>query len=249
MHCRKLVVVLALLGLDVAGVPLHAQAPTASTRFTVAVAPMYAQPKGEFHQNVRRGFGGGGALLYRLDQSGFLSLRFDGSGFAYGREKRTVPFSETVGGRVEVDVTTTNSFMAFSFGPEITVPRGPIRPYLNTGFSGLWLSTGSSVGGFQSSDGGDASIGTTNFSDATRALILGGGVTIPLKGIVSLDTGVRYHRGGQASYLLKGGIQDNPDGSITVAPINTRTPYMVYLIGVRIRIPYDSPNPCPRFVC
>jgi len=248
MHGRKRVVVLALLIFNVAGPSVSALA-QASTRFTVAVAPMYAQPRGEFHQNVRRGFGGGGGLLYRLDHSGFLSLRFDGSGFAYGREKRTVPFSETVGGRVVVDVTTTNSFMAFSFGPEITVPRGPVRPYLNTGFSGLWLSTGSSVGGFQSSDGGDASIGTTNFSDATRAVILGGGVTIPLKGIVSLDTGVRYHRGGQASYLLKGGIQDNPDGSITVAPLNTRTPYVVYLIGVRIRIPYDSPNACPRFLC
>jgi hypothetical protein len=47
--------------LDVAGVAVNAQVSTASTRFTVAVAPMYAQPKGEFHGNVRRGFGGGGA--------------------------------------------------------------------------------------------------------------------------------------------------------------------------------------------
>jgi hypothetical protein len=249
MNGRKLVVLVALMIFHFAGVSVNAQVPATTTRFTVAVAPMYAQPKGEFHQNVRRGFGGGGGLLYRLDRSGFLSLRFDGSGFAYGREERTVPFSETVGGRVTVDVTTTNSFFTFSFGPELAVPRGPIRPYVNTAFSGLWLSTGSSVGGFQSSDGGQSSIGTTNFSDATRALILGGGVMVPLKGIVSLDTGVRYHRGGQASYLQQGGIQDNPDGSITVAPLNSKTPYMVYLIGVRIRIPYDSPRPCPRFLC
>ena len=89
-------------------------------------------------------------------------------------------------------------------------------------------------------------------SDLTRAWVLGGGVRFPLPrrlSQLSLDFGVRYHRGGEASYLREGSILDQPDGSILVTPLNSRTSHVVYLIGLRFRIPYNSTKPCPRFLC
>jgi hypothetical protein len=238
-----------ILFLLLAAVPAAAQIPD-STRFTIAVAPALSQPKGEFRQNVGNGFGVEGAVLYHLDRPGFLSLRFDTSWVAYGHETRRVPLSETVGSRILVKVTTTNSITAFSFGPELALPRGPLRPYVNAAFSGLLFRTSSSINGLSSS--GEDSPSTTNFSDGTGARVFGGGVRIPLGGSGShldLDLGMRYHRGGVASYLREGSIQDNPGGSISFTPLNSRTPYIVYLIGVRYRIPFNSASRCPRLLC
>lgn len=229
--------------------PAAAQEPQ-STRFTIAGAPMLSQPKEGFRQNVGNGFGGGGALLYRLDKTGVLSLRFDVSGLAYGRETKRVPLSELVGARILVDATTTNSIAAFSFGPELAIPIRAVRPYVNAAVSGLLFRTSSSVKGTGLSSEPIAS--TTNYSDSTRAWVFGGGVRIPIpRGgpNLRLDIGIRYYRGGEVSYLREGSIQDRPDGSISISPLTSRTPYMAYLIGIRYRIPFKSPGPCPRLLC
>jgi hypothetical protein len=247
---RRLMLALALSFL--AAVQASAQVPdptvtSETTRFTIAAAPILSQPRAEFGQNVANGFGGGGALLYRLDRTGWLSLRFDASGLAYGHERKRVPFSETVGQRVLVDVTTTNWIASLGAGPELALPKGPVRPYVNVAFSGLLFRTSSSI------TGSDEPIaGTTNYKDSTRAFVVGTGVRIPVartRSRLSLDFGVRYNRGGQASYLREGSIEDRPDGSISITPLNSRTPYLAYLIGVRFHIPYTSRGPCPRFLC
>jgi hypothetical protein len=240
----------ALVG---AAAPAQAPLPATfadTTRFTIAAAPLLSQPRGEFGQNVGDGFGGGGALLYRLDRTGWLSLRFDASGHAYGREEKRVPLSELLGPRVLVDVTTTNSLMSIAFGPELAFPRGPVRPYVNAAISGLFFKTSTSVDGSTTENQPVAS--TTNHSDNTRAWVLGTGLRIPLPrsdSRFSLDLGLRYHYGGVASYLREGSIQDTSDGSIIITPLNTRTPYIAYLIGVRFTIPFNSRGPCPRFLC
>ena len=108
-------------------IKVHAQSFPESTRLTVAGAPILSHPEQEFRQNVGNGFGAEGALLYHLDRPGILSLRFDVSGFEYGRESRRVPLSGTIG-RIIVKETTTNSIVALSFGPEVALPHGPVRP-------------------------------------------------------------------------------------------------------------------------
>lgn len=241
-------VLIVLFGLQAA---VSAQGlPNEWTRFTISGAPTLAQPKEDFSLNVGNGFGAGGALLYRLDRPGILHLRFDASFLEYGREKKRVPFSSTVGARVLVDEVTTNSIIGLSFGPELALPSGPVRPYVNAAFSGLFFRTTSSVNGGLSN--GEAIASTTNYSDATHAWIFGSGVRIPVAGTrsrVSLDFGVRYHRGALASYLREGSIQDNPNGTISFTPLSSRTPYLVYLIGVHYRIPHNPSTRCPRFLC
>ena len=231
-------------------VPAVAQVSPESTRFTITGAPILSQPQGEFKNNIGRGYGGDAGFLYHLDRSGMLSLRFDFSGVDYGHEKKREPLSETIGQRIVVDVTTTNSIMTLGFGPEFAWPHGPVRPYVNTGFSELFFRTSTSVKGTNSEENLAA---TTNQKDAVAAWVLGGGLRIPFSNnpqkAVSLDLGVRYHRGGVASYLREGSIQNLPDGSIIISPLSSRTPTLIYMVGVQFRIPHNPSVPCPRFVC
>jgi len=81
---------------------------------------------------------------------------------------------------------------------------------------------------------------------------VGGGLRIPLGGEDSpldLDLGLRYHRGGEAYYLREGSIIDNPDGSITFDPLRSRTAFLVYAIGVQLKLPWPSERPCPGWLC
>ena len=231
-------------------VSASAQGTRESTRFSINGAPILSQPTGEFRQNLGNAFGGMGAVLYHLDRPGIFSLRFDVSAVPYGHEERRLPLSPTIGERILVDVGTTNWMTAISFGPELALPRGPVRPYLNAGFSGLLFRTSSAIDADTSEPIGS----TTNYSDSTTAWFWGGGVRIPLAGdnprkAISLDIGMRYYRGGLASYLREGSIQDQPDGSIRIDALQSRTPHLVYTIGVRFRIPHDPATPCPRFLC
>jgi len=232
-------------------IPARAQITPESTRFTITGAPIMSQPRGEFGNNIGNGFGADAGLLYHLDRPGMLSLRFDFSGVQYGHEKKQEPISETVGQRILVDVTTNNSILMLSFGPELAWPRGWARPYVNTGFSELFFQTATSIKGTDSSENLAT---TTNQSDAVAAWVLGGGIRVPLVSnnpnkAISLDLGVRYHRGGVATYLREGSIQDLPGGAIAIAPLSSRTPTMVYMVGIQYRIPHNPSARCPRFIC
>src|SRR5262245_55875678 len=231
---------------------VFAQVAPEFTRFSITASPTFLQPGSDFGQNINAAFGGGGGFLYRLDRSGVLSFRFDLSGERYGIERRQVPFSETVGQRVLVKLSTANWIASFNVGPEVSRPSGFFRPYGNAGFSRLLLRTTSSLNSENASENPIAT--TTNYSDGTNALFFGGGLRFPLAaqrshGIVELDLGLRYVQGGYASYLREGSIQDNPGGPIFIAPINSKTSHVIYIAGVHIRIPHDPARACPRFVC
>ena len=230
---------------------VNAQTSVDSTRFTITGAPILLQPRGEFGTNIDRGWGADGGVLYHLDRQGFLSMRFDFSGVEYGHEKKREPISETVGGRILVDVTTTNSILTLGFGPELAWPRGWVRPYINTGISELFFRTTTSVKGTDSTEN---LASTTNEKDAVAAWVLGGGVRFPLvrdnpNKAISLDLGVRYHHGGVATYLREGSIQDLPGGSILISPLRSRTPALIYIVGLQFRIPHDPSRSCPRLIC
>jgi hypothetical protein len=217
------------------------------TRFVAGAHGEYAQPRDEFRENVNHGWGGGGFVRYDLDRRGIVSLRLGINYSAYGHETKRVPLSGTVGGRILVDVSTTNSLFAVGIGPQITVPVGSLRPWASVGFSGVFFSTGSSVSGTDYDDEPIAS--TTNYSDGTGALVFGGGILIPVGRMVSIDFGARYHHGGHASYLKEGSIVDNPDGSITITPLESRTPFVLYSVGVSVRLWGKGNGPCPRALC
>jgi hypothetical protein len=201
-----------------------------------------AETRGEFSDYVDGGLGGTLHYIHALDPDGWLALRVDGGFIIYGHERQTVPLSPTLGGRILVDLTTSNNIAWIGVGPQIGVPDGTLRPYVN-GYAGYsYMATTSSVSSTYDYDYDyydDDAFSTTNFDDWSFSYGGGAGVYIPIRGgpqPVSIDLGLRYHNNGETEYLREGGIQDNDDGSITLFPVRSDTDLLTFHIGVSIGI-------------
>lgn len=236
---RALLTVALLLAISAA--PARAQlfefdepAVRGPSRAFVGGSLLIGVPRGEFADFVGTGGGLGGHFIYQLDNAGALAIRFDGGFLVYGQERKRVCFSSTVGCRITVDVTTTNSIFFMGVGPQLIAPSGRLRPYA-TGSIGLGLfSTQSGVSG--SSQHEDFA-STTNYSDATFAWTGAGGIYIPLRSgnrPLLLDIGARYHGNGEVNYLNRGSIVDHEDGSITINPIRSQANLLVIQLGVTV---------------
>jgi hypothetical protein len=228
---RALSVFLALLSIPAAAVARQFD-DHEPTRWTVSGGVIIAQPVGEFADNIGAGFGAAGQALYRLDRQGIVSLRADIGFVNYGNERRRVCFSETVGCRVLLDLTTTNNIFVAGFGPQLEAPLGPIRPFINGGVGLAYFSTRSSVSG---TNRDDDFASTTNHDDLTLAWQAGTGFNVPItrgRTPLQLHFGVRYHGNGRAEYLREGDIEDHEDGSITINPRRSGTNFITYQIGV-----------------
>ncbi len=203
-------------------------------RSSGTLAFIQTRPVGALEQNIGFGYGVNGTYLLRLDRTGIFSLRADLGIAGYGEESKRVPLSSTIGGRIQVRVSTTNYVVPMSIGPQITFPTGRVRPYVNAGLGGQVFYTESHVDGV---DDNHDFASTTNHSDATSSWVAGGGVYIPLserRVKVLLDVGVQYINGGEASYLRPGSIVDMPDNQIRITPMRSDTHLMLMRIGVKV---------------
>lgn len=209
--------------------------PLRPSRAAAGISFVVAQPLGEFRDNVTAAFGGEGHFVLRASENSVIGLRFEGGFLNYGHEHKRVPLSTTLG-RIQVDLNTNNNIALLGVGPQLMVPRGPVRPYVH-GTAGLaYFFTESSVDG---SDDTFAFAQTTNQDDVAFAYGGGAGVSIPLpvkKTLVSIDLGARYLNTGSVTYLKEGGIQDNPDGTITLYPSASKATMMTYRLGVSFGI-------------
>lgn len=212
------------------------------SRFTIGGGLLVSQPKGDLANNIDNGFGGDFYGLFRVDRDGVLSLRADLGGAQYGSE--TLPAPSVFGGRVGFEVETSNSILWAAIGPQVMVPVGPVRPYGNVAVGVMDFTTSSSVRGTGDYQG-ETFASTENQSDNTRTWIFGGGLYIPLSGslsLMSIDIGGRYFTGGDATYLRKGAIRDNPDGTITMFPSHSKTDQVAWHVGVSYTIPRSIPG-------
>jgi len=213
--------------------PLSAQRPKAPHVF-LGGSFIIAQPQQEFDDYINTSFGGSLHVLWKPDANGALGLRFEAGGIGYGNENKHVPFGTT--GRVTLDLTTSN-FIAFAHvGPQLTARFGAIRPYLAPTAGFAYIATVSSLKG---DDDGSAFAHDTNYDDLLLSYGATGGIYIPLsrgRTPVLLDLSARYNQNGRASYLVKGSIQDNPDGTISYDPINSRANLLTFQVGVSIGV-------------
>ncbi len=205
-------------------------------RFMGGANFIIGSPRGQFRSYVADGYGAGAHGLARLGRDGIFALRLDGGFLNYGSETKRVPLSETVGGRVRVDLTTSNNIFWLGAGPQLMAPRGWIRPYVNgtAGFS--YFATTSSVEG-RSDDVPFAE--DTNYDDAQFSWGAGGGLLIPVfrnaRSLVFVDLGANYHDNGRnVRYLREGGIRDLPGGNIQLDVIQSRADLVTWHIGVSI---------------
>ena len=198
------------------------------------IQPLYALTVGEFNDYVSHGGGLNLLAVYPVSAAGPFALRADGGFIVYGSETFPVCFSSTVGCRVRLDLTTTNSIAFLNAGPQLMVPAGRIRAYVNGAAGFAYFGTTSSVSG-TNTDQNFAS--TNNFDDITFALSGGGGVQVAVgrgRTPILLDVGVRYHGNGNVEYLREGDITDNADGSITLTPTRSEANLVTFQVGVTV---------------
>jgi hypothetical protein len=215
----------------VAGPPDHSN--EFQRRSSGSVSLVQSRPTGAFSKNIGFGYGASGTYVFRLDNTGVFGLRAEGGILGYGDESFHAALSPTIGGRIQVKVSTTNYIVPLSIGPQIAWPHGVVRPYANAGIAAQIFFTQSDVEGTDS--GNFAS--TTNQSDWTSAWVLGGGVYMPVydrKTFVAIDVGAQYFTGGHAQYLRPGSIEDLPNAQIQITPMESDVRMLLVRIGVRI---------------
>lgn len=197
---------------------------------------LIATPVGEFAENVGTGFGLG--LHGRLSgsETSLISLRLDLGFLNYGNE--TIRICVTLPCRVTGDLTTSNNIFFGGLGPELGLVGGPFRLYGNVSGGFAYFATTSSVEG--ANNQGDPFAQSTNFDDTTFAWMSGGGIQLRAmagRHPLLVDVGARYHGNGEAEYLRKGDIEDQPDGSVVINPQRSETNLWTFRIGVSVGIP------------
>jgi hypothetical protein len=190
-----------------------------------------AQPIGAFGTNVDRAWGLGGSVRHHFRGLELVGLRADAAWLNYGNENKRVPLSATVN-RVLVDMRTTNNIALFTAGPELMLTRGPVRPYVYAfaGYSYFYTETSAGDDG----DGGSFAR-STNFDDGGWASGWGGGLRFPvaLRSVeAAFDAGARLTRNGTRTYLRRGDILDQADGTLQFTPRSTPADFWQYHVGL-----------------
>lgn len=202
-------------------------------RSSVDITVSQARPQDALARNIGLGYGVSGAYLYQLDSRGIWSLRADAAALAYGNDVKRSAFSETVGGRVQVNTRTTNYIVPVFVGPQLSWPTGAVRPYVHAGIGAQTFVTESSVEGMYDQLDLASSV---NLSDATFVWVTGGGVHIPITRRTTraqIDLSMQYLAGGRARYLAPGSITDLPGGATRVSAFESNTHYVMMRAGVR----------------
>lgn len=197
------------------------------------VAIQVAQPVHAFADNVDVAFGVGSSVRHHFRWFRPLGVRGDFALMNYGNERQRVPLSSTVN-RVTVEMNTSNNILVLAGGPELAVMHGPIRPYVHAFAGYSHFFTESTAG---DDDGGGTFARSTNFSDGGLATGGGAGVRLPLRARVteiSIDGGARFTRNGVRSYLRRGDVIDQPDGTLVFTPRVTDADFWVYYLGISL---------------
>jgi opacity protein-like surface antigen len=203
-------------------------------RSSGTLSVIQSRPQGTLGKNIGLGYGVDGAYLLRLDDTGIWSLRASIGGVSYGGESRQATLGGSVGGRVTLDVTTSNYIVPMSVGPQVSWPTGIVRPYVNAGVGAQLFFTESRL---QGTGDNTAFASTTNHSASAAAWSIGGGVYLPVYAgtrHLDLDFGVQYFGGGTARYLAQGSIIDQPGGQVTVTPLESTTHLAIVRLGARL---------------
>jgi opacity protein-like surface antigen len=196
----------------------------------------FAQPVGDFRQNVNHGFGGAGHFMVGIDPESIVSVRADAGFINYGNDTHYVPFSSSVR-RIIVQEKTSNNIFTASVGPQLTFPVGRVRPYVNAGVGLAYFYTQTSL---NTDDDSYEIARSTNYSDNSLLYTAGVGFNIPLSvaaSYIGLDIGARYQSIDNARYLTEGDIVDDPNSQygVIITPHESAANFVTYHLGVSVR--------------
>ena len=195
------------------------------------LSALYFNPEGQLKSLIGQagGYGAHGALHAAGTP---FSLRFDYRRVIYGSHTYNRSwFDQKARERVDVDSSVTNNIRSFLIGPQLTLPVGPVRPYIGVAVGGSVTSTEWDVVEHRASDDNDDSCDDDGSSDSSAICIedipsellpnlgqiLGGhwsgsftrtfGVVIPFKvgrSQMAIDIGMTEHRNGRTSLQREG---------------------------------------------
>ena len=209
-------------------------APTIPSRFSIGGDFAISQPKGEFATaGVPTGYGFDVTGLLNIDRTGWFALRADGGGVQYGHEGGFIGYYAGI----PLDLNTNNRIGFGSLGLQLQFPNGPLRPYASASYGLVRFYTNSCV---SAEDNSIQEQCNTNHGDWAGAGIFGGGFLLPIGTSFRLNFGARYHYGNPATYLKKGDIVDNPDGSVTLNVRSSKTDLVLWQIGIVYAFPQST---------
>lgn len=219
----------------VAGAQVY-NVPQFPSRFVVGADFAISQPKGEFAANVPTGYGFDLNGLFKLDPKGWLRIRADAGGVQYGHEHQGLGFFGPLG--IELNLNTDNRIEFGSLGLQLQIPDGWFRPYASASYAAVHFTTQSCV---SNPDDLVQEVCNDNHGDWAGAGVFGGGLVIPFgKSLAALNLGARYHYGAKATYLRKGDIVDNADGTVTLNVRSSKTDLVLWQIGFTYNIPQST---------
>jgi opacity protein-like surface antigen len=239
----------ALVGLFSFAVPASGQlaSPAADSsavtipRWHAGLAADIGQPIGDFKQNVTNAAGVQGHVLLRLDRYGFASLRMQGGWLNYGHESQRSCLGATPSCRVAVNVTTVNGIFSLGLGPQLSVPFGRVRTY---GYGLIGMSRFATLSGLGGGVVPDIVAGDEHYADSDMVWSGGVGLQLPVHQNTTIDVGIAYESHGQRNYLIKGGLTDEPDGSLGFDIKRSKADLYAIRIGVTLALgrgPRKSP--------
>lgn len=204
-------------------------------------------PQGTFSDNVENvGWGGNALFGLRLQDSPFV-IGLEGTFLINGRSRDRVPFSQTVGPRVMVEVVTTNSLVQPHLFLRVQPASGVARPYMEVLGGFKYLFTDTRIEDVDRFDDDDIA-STTNFDDFALSGGAGAGLDIRLGDWIDEDTGrlntiflhlgVQYLFGQEAEYLAEGDLIDlDGNGRLDRDELDirrSRTDLLIPRLGVTI---------------
>jgi opacity protein-like surface antigen len=236
---------LCLIALIAAPIALSAQEPPADTlalgvpRVQFGVALEAGIPTGAFGDRVSEGGAVHGFLRVGIDDRGLFALRLQAGYFGYGDETTRTCLGAGPACRVEVNITTANAILSWGLGPEVSLPVGIFRVTGHALIGSSYFTTYS----------GARKVGlvpdffalSEHLGDGDLAWSAGAGVAMPVSRNASVELGVTYQAHGTRNYLVRGGITDQPDGSILIDVQRSS----VNLVGVRLGMTFTRMRRAP----
>jgi hypothetical protein len=236
---------LSLLAQLIVPFALPAQEPSVDTlthgipRVGFGVAVEAGLPTGAFGDRVDGGGAVQGFVRLRLDQQGIIGLRLQAGYFGYGEESSKVCLGAGPTCRVKANISTANAILSWGIGPELALPMGSVRltGHGLIGTSYVTTYSGARKVGFLP----DFFALSEHLGDGGFAWSTGAGVAVSLSRSTAIELGVTYQGHGTRNYLVRGGVTDQPDGSIAMDVQRSS----VNLVGLRLGMTFTRTRRAP----
>lgn len=190
-----------------------------ASRFTGGGSLFYVQPRGDFARYVGGGIGYSLGAGWSADEAGAVALRAEWQDVTYGYESVD-------------DSSARNVIRTFDVGPQLTLPVGPVRPYVSGSVGVAYTGTHGSVPCYRDctydEDGDRQDESYAYLPRMTYSLARAAGVLVRVAKATArrpawwLDLRVSERHNGRTRYAV--------DGADTV--VRGSTDYRVWHVGV-----------------